>query len=934
VSELQGAYRPADIEPRWQRHWVENKTFKALNPGDPGFDPSQPKYYILDMFPYTSGSGLHVGHPEGYTATDIVARYRRMCGFNVLHPIGWDSFGLPAEQHAVQTGVHPRTTTEQAIAKFKEQLQRFGFSYDWDRELATTDLKYYKWTQWIFLQMFNSWFDPQATGEDENGHKFTGRARPIAELIAQLESGERLVDKAAMPQAADASPDARIWNDLSGPEQQAALNTQRLAFMDEVPVNWCPMLGTVLANEEVTNDGRSERGNYPVYRRPLNQWMLRITRYCERLIADIDHVDWPDPIKMMQRNWVGRSVGAEVNFHLVDPPSGVDAPLRIFTTRPDTLFGATYMVLAPEHPLVERLVDQGGDTASSVKTYVEVAARRSELDRTADTKEKTGVFTGAYAINPVNDERIPIWVADYVLMGYGTGAIMAVPAHDDRDHAFATTFDLPIREVITPPPNAGDARPFTGEGTATHSGEFDGQASAEFKTAITCWLQERGLGCRAVNYKLRDWLFSRQRYWGEPFPILHGPDGAMTALSESQLPLDLPHMEDFKPHSTEDPNAPPQPPLSKATEWATVEQEGETWHRELNTMPQWAGSCWYYLRYLDPTNDQAPWDPATERYWMNVDQYVGGAEHAVLHLLYARFWHKVLFDLGHVSTVEPFQRLYNQGLILSHAFRDNRGIIIGVDQVETRDDGHSYSLETGQRADVVLAKMSKALKNVVNPDEILDEFGADTFRLYEMYMGPLDAAKPWNTDDIPGLQRFLNRAWRLMIDEDTGAVSSRVTSNPAPDDHLRAVHKLIKKVGEDVDAFKFNTAIAAMIAFTNEMTSAPERSREVMEMFVKVLAPFAPHIAEELWARFGHSDSIAYEAWPQFDAALVKDNEVEVPVQLNGKIKAKLRVPAEAGRDALEAMALADSRIIEAIGGKTIRKVIVVPGKLVNLVVQ
>ncbi len=940
-----GAYSPGDIEPKWQHYWDENGTFSIGNPGDPGFDTSKPKYYVLDMFPYTSGAGLHVGHPEGYTATDIFARYLRMTGHNVLHPIGWDSFGLPAEQYAITTGIHPRETTEKAIARFKDQLKRFGFSYDWTRELATTDVAYYKWTQWIFLQLFNSWFDDHAAGRDEHGRSYVGKARPISELKAELDAGRLAVgpeDTVVSPDATGATP----WTDLSSSAQRQVINNHRIAYMAEVPVNWCPMLGTVLANEEVTNDGRSERGNHPVFKRPLRQWMLRITKYCERLIADIDTVDWPDAIKAQQRNWVGKSTGAEVEFAV----DGTTETLRIFTTRPDTLFGATYMVLAPEHPLVTSITTAGQRDA--VNGYVQAAARKTELDRTTETREKTGVSTGACAINPVNGQRIPIWVADYVLMGYGTGAIMAVPAHDERDFEFAKQFELPIIAVVQPttewiaahlsaPAALADTTgtayaaavdsAYTGDGTAINSGEFNGLGTAAFKQRITDWLEEQGSGTSAINYKLRDWLFSRQRYWGEPFPILHGPDGDMIALDENELPLDLPHMEDFSPHSTEDPNAPPRPPLGKATDWITVERGGTTYQRELNTMPQWAGSCWYYLRYLDTQNTTAPWRKQAEAYWMNVDQYVGGAEHAVLHLLYARFWHKVLFDLGHVSNVEPFQRLFNQGLILSFAYRDRRGIVIPVAEVEERD-GKYYATRTGEEVEQIVAKMSKALGNVVNPDIILNEYGADTFRLYEMYMGPLDASKPWNTDDIPGLFRFCNRVWRLIIDAETDAISECVQDVPPSEEINRGLHKLIKKVGEDIAAFKFNTAIAEMIAFCNTMTSAEVRPRSVLEAFVLVLAPFAPHLAEELWQRLGHADTLAYEPWPTYDADLARDKAVEIPVQINGKVKTRMTVPADADPKVIEEMALADDRVKQAIGGQTIRKVIARP-QIVNIVV-
>ena len=944
MNEPQGQYNPAEIEPKWQQHWERHRTFHVPNPGDPHFDAAKPKYYILDMFPYTSGAGLHVGHPEGYTATDILARYKRMKGFNVLHPIGWDSFGLPAEQYAVQTNVHPRITTQKAIKNFKGQLKRFGFSYDWDRELATTDLQYYKWTQWIFLKLFNSWFDHTAEDRSENGKTCLGKARPIEELVSELETDRWLVDRnmhiipAVEPPpsgggpsepGASATGQARQWNSLNAAEQRTVLDKQRLAFMDEVPVNWCPMLGTVLSNEEVTNEGRSDRGDHPVYRKPLRQWMLRITKYCDRLADDIETVDWPESIKAMQRNWVGRSEGAQVRFKLAKPVAGEDSVIEVYTTRPDTLFGATYMVLAPEHPLLVKITTD--DQRSEVVAYIRTAANKSDLDRTTDTKEKTGVFTGAYAVNPANNEEVPVWVADYVLMGYGTGAIMAVPGQDERDWEFAEMFDLPIIRTVQPPTDF-DGKAYLGEGPAINSDWLDGLQIADAKRKITTWLEEHRLGISAVNYKLRDWLFSRQRYWGEPFPVLHGPEGEIVALDESELPLDLPHMDDFKPESGDDPDAPPRPPLGRATDWIKVQRNGKTYTRELNTMPQWAGSCWYYLRYLDAANDTEPWDREGEKYWMNVDQYVGGAEHAVLHLLYARFWHKVLYDLGYVSTTEPFQRLFNQGLILSFAYKDKRGVTLAIDQVEEREEGKFYHKETGEPVEQIVAKMSKALKNVVNPDIILDEFGADTFRLYEMYMGPLDASKPWNTRDIPGLSRFLSRVWRLIVDQQTGDLAAAVQDVEPDENLLRLLHKAINKVGADIEEFKLNTAIAEMIALTNEMTAAKIRSKKLLEQFVLILSPFAPHICEELWHRLGHEDTLAYEPWPTYDPDLARDTEIEVPVQIKGKLRARIKLPADADPQAMEAAALADDTIKKFLEGKTVRKVIVVPGKLVNIV--
>ncbi len=1017
-----GRYDFAAIEALWQKFWQDNKTFRIGNPGAPDFDAGRPKRYILDMFPYPSGAGLHVGHPLGYCATDIYARYSRMKGFNILHPMGYDAFGLPAEQYAIETGVHPAETTARNIDNMRRQLKLFGFSYDWSREMATSTPEYYKWTQWIFLQMFNSYYD-EAVWTDPNGRLVRGRARPIAELIEQLEANKIGVDDALDLVRNPADQPHRKWADLSVSERDTVLNRQRLAYLDEVPVNWCPALGTVLANEEVTSEGRSDRGNHPVYRRPLRQWMLRITRYAERLLEDLELVDWPEPIKLMQRNWIGRSKGADVDFAVAS--GSVDAPvvadyeawtkeragrglpgktedfvIRVYTTRPDTLFGATYMVLAPEHPLVGRITT--AEQRADVERYVETARHRSDLDRTADTREKTGVFTGAYAINPVNEQRIPIWVADYVLMSYGTGAIMAVPAHDTRDFEFAKTFDLPIVPVVQPDetwlheqilrgaideeycrkirrPNFkeevldsasraagivggitaqnasalidGDdswinqvampayaenpavfSEAFTGEGLAVNSGTFNGQTTAEFKENITMWLNEHGVGRGAVNYKLRDWVFTRQRYWGEPFPILHGPGGQTRGLSESDLPLELPEVEDFKPAVSHDKDALPEPPLGRATEWKTVEIDGATWTRDLNTMPQWAGSCWYYLRFIDPGNAERFCDRAAERYWMPIDTYVGGAEHAVLHLMYARFWHKVLYDLDHVSTAEPFTTLINQGMIQSFAYSDKRGINVPVDEVEERPDGTFVDRRSGEPVVQAIAKMSKALKNVVNPDDVIAQFGADTFRCYEMFMGPLEASKPWNTRDVPGVHKLLNRIWRLVVDAGTNELSPALSDDPPSDEALRILHKTIKKVGADIEEFKFNTAIGQIFEFVNVMTPLDKRPRRVIETFVLVVAPFAPHLAEELWSRLGHDRSLAYEPWPQYEERLARDETVEIAVQINGKVRAKIMASADADSKTLEEAALADPKIRQALEGKKIRKVIAIPGRLVNIV--
>jgi len=911
-------YNPLLIEPRWQRYWDEHKTFRTPDVSD------RPKYYILDMFPYPSGAGLHVGHPEGYTATDILARYKRMRGFNVLHPMGWDAFGLPAEQYAVETGQHPRKTTEQNINTFRRQIKRLGFSYDWDREVDTTDPRYFKWTQWIFLQLYDTWYDEEKQ-----------KGRPIGELPIPPEvkkQGQGAV---------------RAYQD-----------GKRLAYMAEVPVNWCPALGTVLANEEVV-DGKSERGGHPVVRMPLKQWMLRITTYAERLLADLESVDWPEPIKEMQRNWIGRSEGAEVDFRLASG-GGV---LRVFTTRPDTLFGATYMVLAPEHPLVGQITTK--ECRDAVKAYQETAARKSDLERTELAKKKTGVFTGAFAVNPVNGKQIPIWIADYVLISYGTGAIMAVPGQDERDWEFAEVYNLPIIRTVQPP-QGWEGKAYLGDGPAINSEFLNGLHMAEAKKKIIAWLEEKGLGTRKVNYKLRDWLFSRQRYWGEPFPILHGPAGEVVPLSEQSLPLTLPELEDYKPSGK------PEPPLGKAAEWVNVTIDGTTYRRETNTMPQWAGSCWYYLRYIDPKNDQAFCDPAKEKYWMPVDLYVGGAEHAVLHLLYSRFWHKVLYDRGHVSTPEPFNKLVNQGMILGEmeftAFRKPGGerkvpesapewisadrvdvntaqdrktgeqyerVRLEEDQVEKQGDAFVLKADPRIRVDARAYKMSKSRGNVINPDKVVDEYGADSMRLYEMFMGPLEATKPWSMRGVEGVYRFLSRVWRLVIDDkaETMQLEPAIKDVPPDKDTLRKLHQTIKKVTEDLDGMRFNTAIAAMMEFSNHLTKLPQRPRAVFDPFVLLLSPFAPHLAEELWHALGHADSLAYEPWPQYDESLTKAEEIEVPVQVNGKVRSKVTIPASADEEALKAAALADERIKEQLQGKQVKKLIVVPKKLVNLVV-
>ena len=883
------AYPFGEIEKKWQKAWEEGQVFNA--PVRP--DPATPKFYVLDMFPYPSGAGLHVGHPEGYTATDIVARYKRMKGFNVLHPMGYDSFGLPAQQYAVEHGIHPRITTERNIANIERQIKMFGFSYDWSRRVATTDPDYYRWTQWIFLQMFNAWFDPDAR-----------KARPITTLVEKLKR-----------------------EGLSGRALRDAVDAKRLAYMAEVPVNWCPALGTVLANEEVTNEGRSDRGNHPVYRRALKQWMLRITAYAERLVDDLKLCDWPESIKIMQRNWVGRSEGAEVEFRM--PNS--ECRIVVFTTRPDTLFGATYMVLAPEHPLVEKITT--ADQQAAVRAYVEQAGRKTELERMADAKDKTGVFTGAHAINPVNQQQIPIWVADYVMMGYGTGAIMAVPAHDTRDFEFATKFKLPIVQVVQPPEGV-DWRGYVEDGIAVNSGQYDGLTTAEFKKRITAELEAARLGKYAVNYKLRDWIFSRQWYWGEPFPIVHCDACGTVGLPDDQLPLRLPDLDDFTPEASDDPEAPPKPPLGRVKDWITVACPscGKLAQRELNAMPQWAGSCWYYLRYLDPKNAARFCDPEIERYWMGpngVDLYVGGAEHAVLHLLYARFWHKVLPHLGHVSTAEPFGKLFNQGMIRSFAYRDKRGICIPYDKVDSSGDKPTH-VDTGEELQVSIEKMSKSLKNVVNPDDVIAEYGADTFRLYEMFMGPLEASKPWNTRDVPGVHRFLNRVWRMVAGDEEHA--SLVAEGAEDAETERALHKMVKKVGDDIEAMKFNTAISAMMEFVNVVYKAGSIAPSQAARFLLALAPFAPHLAEELWQKTGHAKMLAHEPWPEVRAEFLEEDTVEVPVQVNGKLRGRIRVPVAAAKEAVLAAARAEPSVAPHLAGKTVRKEIYVPGKMVNLV--
>ncbi|WP_326792278.1 leucine--tRNA ligase [Streptomyces sp. NBC_00841] len=934
----------ADIEARWQDFWDAHGTYEAPNPtGDLAGDAelaARPKKFIMDMFPYPSGAGLHVGHPLGYIATDVFARHQRMTGHNVLHTLGFDAFGLPAEQYAVQTGTHPRASTEANMVNMKSQLRRLGLGHDKRRSFATIEAEYYKWTQWIFLQIFNSWYDTEAD-----------RARPIADLVAQFENGER------------PTPDGRDWSALSAAERADALGEYRLAYASDAPVNWSPGLGTVLANEEVTADGRSERGNFPVFKAKLRQWNMRITAYADRLLNDLDGLDWPEAIKLQQRNWIGRSEGARVDF----PVDGA-GDITVFTTRQDTLFGATYMVLAPEHELVERVIPAawpegthpvwtGGHAspAEAVTAYRKQAAAKSDVERQAEAKDKTGVFTGAYATNPVSGEKVPVFIADYVLMGYGTGAIMAVPAHDARDFAFARAFELPMRCVVEPSDDRGTDTSTWDDAFASYDAKLvnsandeislDGLGVVDAKAKITEWLKAKDLGEGTVNFRLRDWLFSRQRYWGEPFPIVYDEDGIAHPLPESMLPLELPEVDDYSPRTfdPEDADTQPETPLSRNADWVNVTLDlgdgngPKKYRRETNTMPNWAGSCWYELRYLDPNNDRKLVDPAIEQYWMGpregqptggVDLYVGGAEHAVLHLLYARFWSKVLHDLGHISSVEPFHKLYNQGMIQAFVYRDSRGIAVPAAEVEERD-GTFY--HQGEKVSRVLGKMGKSLKNAVTPDEICAEYGADTLRLYEMAMGPLDVSRPWDTRAVVGQYRLLQRLWRNIVDEETGEVT--VVDTEPGEDTLRALHKAIDGVGQDMAGMRFNTAIAKVTELNNHLTKVGgPLSRSVAERLVLLVAPLAPHIAEELWRRLGHTESVVHQDFPVADPAYVVDETVTCVVQVKGKVKARLEISPSISDEDLEALALADPAVVAALDGAGIRKVIVRAPKLVNIV--
>ncbi len=845
------SYSPKSIELKWQTYWDKEQTFRVSD--DLEALKQKPKYYVLDMFPYPSGSGLHVGHPKGYTATDVIARMKRMQGFNVLHPMGWDAFGLPAERAAVREGKHPAIITERNVANYKRQINLLGFSYDWSREINTSMPDYYKWSQWIFLKLYE----------------------------------------------------------------------QDLAYLADVPVNWCPALGTVLANEEVKDGVYIETGD-PVERRLMKQWMLRITAFAQKLIDDLDTLDWPESLKEMQRNWIGRSEGAEIDFQIAD----FDDSLRVFTTRPDTVFGATYMVISPEHPFVDAITTE--EQRVAVDEYRQVAARKSDLERTELNKEKTGVFTGAYAINPANEERIPIWVADYVLISYGTGAIMAVPGQDERDWEFAEAYDLPIVRTVQPPANF-DGKAYTGEGPAINSGFLNGLPIKGAKTRIIKWLEENGKGEKKVNYKLRDWLFARQRYWGEPFPIVHMEDGSIEPIPEDQLPVILPKIDEYKPTNDG------KPPLARADEdWLTVTlPDGRVGRRDLNTMPQWAGSCWYYLRYIDPHNDQAGWNKEAEQYWMPVDLYVGGAEHAVLHLLYSRFWHKVLYEAGAVSTKEPFQKLFNQGMIQAPTYKDARGKYHEIKKVEKRGERY-YSKDSDVELSVQIEKMSKSKLNGYLPDDVVEEYGVDTTRLYELVIGPLSSSAVWQMTGLDGMFRFLAKVWRLMVDENSGGLHARVVDVPAGenDELNRLLHKTIKGVNQDIASIdKMNTAISKMMIFINTASSAEILPLSIARDFVKLLSPFAPHLGEELWRKLGETDTIAYAAWPEVDEALTIDDQVEISLQVNGKVRDVATVSATASKDELEQIALSNERLQKFIDGKEIRRVIVVPGRMVNMVV-
>ena len=949
------------IETGWQDRWEEQGTFRAPNPAGPWAEPERVREHdghmlVLDMFPYPSGAGLHVGHPLGYIATDVYARYQRMLGKNVLHCLGYDAFGLPAEQFAVQTGQHPRTTTEANMVVMRRQLRRLGLGHDDRRSFATIDPDYYRWTQWIFLQIHDAWYDDEAPRPDGG----LGRARPIDELVEEFVAGTRPLPKG----------ETRAWSELSAKERADVLDEYRLAYSAEAPVNWAPGLGSVVANEEVTADGRSERGNYPVFRTDLRQWMMRITSYADRLADDLDRVDWPEKVKAMQRNWIGRSEGAMVTF-ATQGADGIDRDVEVFTTRPDTLFGATFMVLAPEHPLVDTLVPEGGwpegtraewtggadSPARAVADYRAAAQRKSDVERQMESKDKTGVFTGGFAVNPANGAKVPVFIADYVLMGYGTGAIMAVPSGDQRDFEYATAYRLPIIPTVQAP--EGNEGAWSGDGEIINSANeeisLNGLRVAEGKAAITTWLEARGAGRATVNYKIRDWLFSRQRYWGEPFPIVFDEEGIAHALPESMLPVELPEVEHYSPRTFEpdDAGSRPEPPLGRATDWVEVElalgDGPKRYWRETNTMPNWAGSCWYYLRYLDPANDDALVDPVNEAYWVGpreetvagapegardpggVDLYIGGVEHAVLHLLYARFWHKVLFDLGHVTSEEPFRTYFSQGYIQAHAYRDERGQPVPASEVEEHvadDGGTSYTWQ-GSPVTQEYGKIGKSLKNAISPDEMYEMFGADTFRVYEMSLGPLEQSKPWETRAVVGSQRFLQRLWRNVVDEETGEV---VVVDEAPDaDTERLLHQTIAAVSEDYGALGFNTAIARLIELNNALTKLDAVPRAAAEPLVLMVAPVAPHLAEELWSRLGHEESLSHAPFPVADKAKMVESSVTCVIQIKGKVRDRVEVAADITEADLEALALGRDKV-RAATADGVRKVIVRAPKLVNVV--
>ncbi len=936
-----------EIEARWQQEWAERGTFNAPNPSgelSEGFEKlaGKPHLFVMDMFPYPSGAGLHVGHPLGYIGTDVYARYRRMCGENVLHTMGFDAFGLPAAQSALQTGQHPATTTDNNIVTFRRQLRALGLGHDQRRGVSTTDPEFYRWTQWIFLQIFNSFYDREADGG-------AGKARPIAELIAELDAGTREPD-------AGTNDFAKPWSELDATQRRTVIDRHRLAYVADLPVNWCPGLGTVLANEEVTADGRSERGNFPVFRKPLRQWMLRITAYADRLLSDLDQIDWPEKVRTMQKNWIGRSVGAHVTF---DSPAG---GLTVFTTRPDTLFGSTYLVLAPEHPLVAELVapawPEGTATewtggyatpAEAIAAYQAEAAAKTDLDRQgADAKAKSGVFTGAFSTNPVTGAALPIFVADYVLMGYGTGAIMAVPGQDERDWDFAQSFGLPIVRTVQPP--EGFEGPFTGNGPAINSAtdglDLNGLDVAEAKAVMIDYLERAGSGRGATTSRLRDWLFSRQRYWGEPFPIVYDENDQPVALPDEMLPLLLPETNDFTPKSypPDDADSMPEPPLGRLSDWVSVELDlgggPQRYRRETNTMPNWAGSCWYALRYLDPTNTAAPVDRQIEQYWIGpteqrplggVDLYVGGVEHAVLHLLYARFWHKVLFDLGYLSSREPFHRLVNQGMLQLPAYTNADGFYVEAAEVIERDGEFFYGGEPVNRE---FGKIGKSLKNVVTPDEFVAGFGTDTFRLFEMFSGPLEQSRPWDAKAIVGPYRLLQRIWRVVLDEHTG--QPHVADVEVPLELNRLLHRTIAAVREGYQTLRFNTSIARITELNNAVTQAyPDGGtpRAVAEALALMLAPLAPHAAEELWARLGHEQSLAWQQFPQVDEAMLVEERIEIPVQVNGKVRSVIFLTPDADPATMEAAARADEKVLAALQDRAARRVITVPGRLINFVV-